>query len=102
MDRRNASKIIHVERIVGFTKTFKILNTTLNSEETNMDGKIMCVLHADGFQVNENMYTALSLVFISIQMMKHTSTAIIKWLNKDTSYFKTNLFKCHKMTNFMK
>ena len=53
-----------------------------------MDGKIMCVVHADGFQainrgynlshVNENMYTALSLVFISIQMMKHTSTAIIK------------------------
>ena len=53
-----------------------------------MDGKIMCVLHADGFQavkggynlshLNENMYTALSLVFISIQMMKHTSTAIIQ------------------------
>ena len=88
MDRRTASKIIHVERIVGCTKTFKILKTTLNSEETNMDGKIMCVLHADGFQavnrgynlshVNENMYTALSLVCISIQMMKHTSTAIIK------------------------
>ena len=63
-----------------------------------MDGKIMCVLHADGFQVNENMHTALSLVFISIQMMEHTSTAIIK----DNSYFKTNFFKCHKMTNFMK
>ena len=78
MDRRNASKIIHVERIVGCTKTFKILKTTLSSEQTNMDGKIMCVLHADGFHVNENMYNALSLVFISIQMMKHTSTAIIK------------------------
>ena len=88
MDRRTASKIVHVERIVGCTKTFNILKTTLNSEETNLDGKIMCVLHADGFQavnrgynlshVNENMYTALSLVFISIQMMTHTSTAIIK------------------------
>ena len=64
-DRRNASKIIHVERIVGYTKTFKILKTTLNREETNMDGKIMCVLHADEFQainrgynlshMNENM-----------------------------------------------
>ena len=88
MDRRTASKIIHVERIVGCNKTFKILKTTLNSDETNMDGKIMCVLHADEFQavnrgynlshVNENMYTALSLVFISIQMMKQTSTAITK------------------------
>ena len=70
MDRRTASKIIHVERIVGCTK---ILKTTLNSEETNMDGKIMCVLHADGFQAVNRGY-----VFISIQMMKHTSTAIIK------------------------
>ena len=73
MDRRTASKIIHVERIVGCTKTFKILKTTLNSEETNMDGKIMCVLHADGFQAVNRGY-----VCISIQMMKHTSTAIIK------------------------
>ena len=73
MDRRTASKIIHVERIVGCTKTFKSLKTTLNSEETNMDGKIMCVLHADGFQAVNRGY-----VFISIQMMKHTSTAIIK------------------------
>ena len=87
-DRRNASKRIHVERIIGCAKTFKIMKTTLNSEETSMGGKIMCVLHANEFQavnrgynlshMNENMYTALLLVFISIQMMKHTSTAIIK------------------------
>ena len=38
-----------------------------------MDGKIMCVFHADGFQAVNRGY-----VFISIQMMKHTSTAIIK------------------------
>ena len=87
-DRRNASKIIHVERIIGCAKTFKIMKTTLNSEETSMDGKTMCVLYTNEFQsVNrgynlshmiENMYTALLLVFISIQMMKHTCNAIIK------------------------
>ena len=53
-----------------------------------MGDKIMCVLHSDEFlavnrgynlsNMNENMYTALLLVFSSIQMMKHTSTAIIK------------------------
>ena len=84
-DKRNASKRIHVERIIGCAKTFKILKTTLNSEETSMGGKIMCVLHANEFlaanrgynlsHMNENRYTALSLF---IQMMKHTSTAIIK------------------------
>ena len=52
-----------------------------------MGGKSMCVLHANEFQavnrgynlshMKENMYTAL-LVFISIQMMKHTNTAILK------------------------
>ncbi len=46
-DRRNASKRIHVERI----KTFKILKTTLNSEDTSMGGKIKWVLHANEFQV---------------------------------------------------
>ena len=53
-----------------------------------MDGKIMGVLHANEFQavnrgynlphMNENMFTALSLVFIRILTMKPTSTAIIK------------------------
>ena len=87
-DRRNASKRIHVERIIGCVNTFQMMKTTLNSDETSMGGKIMCVLHANKFQavnrgynishMNENMYTALSIIFISIQMMKHTSTAIIK------------------------
>ena len=103
-DRRNASKIIHVERIIACAKTFKILKTTLNSEETSMGVKIMCVLHGNEFQavnrgynlshMNKNMYAALSLFFISIQIIKHTSTAIIKQLIKDKSYFKTNFFKC--------
>ena len=35
-DRRNASKRINVERIIGCAKTFKMLKTTLNSEETSM------------------------------------------------------------------
>ena len=53
-----------------------------------MGGKIMGVLHANEFQafnrwhnlphMNENMFTALSLVFIIILMMKPTNTAIIK------------------------
>ena len=53
-----------------------------------MCGKIMCVIHANECEaanrgsnlshMNENMGTALLLVFISLQMMKHTSTAIIK------------------------
>ena len=53
-----------------------------------MGGKIMGVLHANEFQavnrgynlsqMNENMITALSLVFIRILTMKPTSTAIIK------------------------
>ena len=53
-----------------------------------MGGKITGVLHANEFQavnrgynlphVNENMCTALSLVFIRILTMKPTSTAIIK------------------------
>ena len=55
-----------------------------------MGGKITVVLHANKFQavnrgynfnlphMNENMFTALSLFFIIIQMMKPTSTAIIK------------------------
>ena len=87
-DRRNASKRIHVERIIGCAKTFKILKTPVNSEETSMGGKIMCVLHANEFQavnrgynlshMNENMYTASLLVFISFQIRKYTSTAIIK------------------------
>ena len=49
-DRRNASKRIHVERIIGCAKTFNIMKTTLNSEEASMGGKIMCVLHANEFQ----------------------------------------------------
>ena len=54
----------------------------------NEHGKIMGVLHANEFQavnrgynlphMNENMFTALSLVFIRILTMKPTSTAIIK------------------------
>ena len=69
-----------------------------------MVGKIMGVLHANEFQaVNrgynlphmiENMFTALSLVFIRILTMKPISTAIIKYLIKDKSYFKTNFVKC--------
>ena len=53
-----------------------------------MGGKIMCVLYANKCQavnrgynlshMHENMYPALLLVFISIQMMKHTINAIIK------------------------
>ena len=87
-DRRNASKRIHVERIIGCAKTFTIMNTTVKSEETSTGGKIVCVIHGNeceaanrGYNLshmNENMYTALPLVFISLQMMKHTSTAIIK------------------------
>ena len=46
-DRRNASKRIHVEGIIGCAKTFKILKITLNSEETSMGGNITCVLHAN-------------------------------------------------------
>ena len=46
-DRRNASKRILVEGIIGCAKTFKILKITLNSEETSMGGKITCVLHAN-------------------------------------------------------
>ncbi len=33
-DRRNASKIIHVKRIIGCANTFKILKKTLNSDQT--------------------------------------------------------------------
>ena len=71
-----------------------------------MGGKITGVLHANEFQavnrgynlphMNENMFTALSLFFIIIQMMKPTSTAIIKQLIKDKLYFKTNFVKCKK------
>ena len=54
-----------------------------------MGGNITGVFHANEFQavnrgynlyhkMNDNMFTALSLVFIIIQMMKPTSTAIIK------------------------
>ena len=74
-------------------QNLQIMKTTLNSEETSMGGNIMCVLHANECQainrgynllshMNENIrvqvYTALLLVFISMQMMKYTSTAIIK------------------------
>ena len=64
-DRRNASKRIHVEGIIGCAKTLKILNTTLNSEETSMGGKITSVLHANQClavsgnivsHMNENIY----------------------------------------------
>ena len=58
------------------------------SEETSIGGKITGVLHANKCQavnrgynlphMNENMFTALSLVLIIIQMMKPTSTVIIK------------------------
>ena len=76
-----------------------------------MGGKIMCVLHANEFQtvnrgyslshMNENMYIALLLVFISIQMMKHTSSAIIKYLIKDKSYFKTNALLFRVLCNIL-
>ena len=43
-DRRNAAKIIHVERIIACGKTFKILKKTLiNSEPTCMGGRIIYV-----------------------------------------------------------
>ena len=48
------------------------MKTTLNSEETTMGGKLMCVLHANEFQavnrgynlshMNENMYRAYCLI----------------------------------------
>ena len=40
-DRRIASKRIHVERIIGHAKTFKILKKTLNSEQMSMGGRII-------------------------------------------------------------
>ena len=60
-DRRNASKRIHVERIIGCAKTFKIMKTTLNSEEASMGGKIMSVLRANEFQAVNRGYN-LSLL----------------------------------------
>ena len=60
-ERRNASKRIPVDRIIGCAKTFKIMKTTLNSEEASMGGKIMCVLRANGFQTVNRGYN-LSLL----------------------------------------
>ena len=42
-DRQNASKIIHVEMIIGCAKTFKIIKKPLSSEKTCMDGMIIFV-----------------------------------------------------------
>ena len=68
--------------------TFLKDNPIVYSKETSIGGKITGVLHTNEFQavnrgynlphMNENMFTALSLVFIKIQMMKPTSTVIIK------------------------
>ena len=43
LDTRNASKIIHVEMIIGCAKTFKIMKKPLSSEQTCMGGRIIFV-----------------------------------------------------------
>jgi len=42
-DRRIASKRVHVERVIGLAKTFKILKTELDHSLTPLGGKIVFV-----------------------------------------------------------
>ena len=74
-DRRNASKRIHVERIVGCAKTFRILKTTPNSEDMSMGGKIMCVLHA-------NQFLAVSRGFKMSLTVSHNQNSLTVMLSK--------------------
>ena len=89
-DRRNASKIIHVERITGCAKTFKIIKRQPYIARkrawvaiswvcfmlTNFRPSIVGIINLP--HMNENMFTTLTLAFIIIQMMKPTSNDIIK------------------------
>ena len=90
-DRRNASKRIHVERINGCAKTFKIIKRQpyiIARQRAWMARSWVCFMLRNfrpsivGIinlpHMNENMFTTLTLVFIIIQMMKPTSTDIIK------------------------
>jgi hypothetical protein len=40
-DRRVASKCIHVERVIGFAKTFKILTSPISREKTELANRII-------------------------------------------------------------
>ena len=89
-DRRNASKIIHDHRIIGCAKTFTIIKRQPRIARkrawvarsrvcfmlTNFRPLIVGIINLP--HMNENMFTTLTLVFIIIQMMKPTSTDIIK------------------------
>jgi hypothetical protein len=42
-DRRIASKRVHVERVIGLAKTYKILQNELDHSRTPVGGRILCV-----------------------------------------------------------
>jgi hypothetical protein len=42
-DRRIASKRVHVERVIGFAKTYKILAADLDHSKTPVGGRIFFV-----------------------------------------------------------
>lgn len=44
-DRRVSSKRVHIERIVGLGKTYKILGTPMNSTETELATEIIFVCY---------------------------------------------------------
>ena len=44
-DRKNSSKRVHIERLIGLAKTFKILKGPLNSTETKLARETLCLLH---------------------------------------------------------